>query len=118
MAAAAHLRNPKRSAWRVSSRASLRAWATGAAYASTAREWSTETSTGSTGEGQLIGAHRIDGEEADVGDPVPNGIDTVAGGIPEDQLEGRAQPSGELGGQVDADPCGVGEVTIGQDGIA
>lgn len=42
------------------------------------------------GEGQLIGAHRIDGEEAGVGDPVPNGIDTVAGGVPEDQLEGDA----------------------------
>ena len=69
-------------------------------------------------EGELLGADRVHGEEADVRGTVADRVDRLAGGVPEDQLDGHVQTSAELVGDVDGDACGVLGRPVGQDRVA
>lgn len=71
------------------------------------------------GEGNVLAAYGIDGEETDIGVLRHHDIHRFAGGVHDHQFQFRIEQPGELGCQVDGYAAGPARrVTAGEDGVA
>ncbi|KOF52733.1 hypothetical protein AD428_18315 [Achromobacter sp. DMS1] len=72
------------------------------------------------GEGDLLAAFGVDGEEAHVGLPGGDGVDRVAGGLEYRQFQFQAQAPGEFAGEVHRHAARLagGRIGAGEYGIA